>query len=138
MNQMKKKHLPKFRRQEWYRFKRLGDKWRKPRGSDSKMRVGGRGKPLTVSIGYKSPKTTRNVHPSGFVEVLVNNLRDLEGMDAHSQSVRIASGVGRKKREQIIAKSKELNLKVLNIGVKKHETERTEEASSPNPQSGDK
>jgi large subunit ribosomal protein L32e len=130
---MKKKRLPKFRRQEWFRFKRLGEKWRRPRGGDSKMRLCKSGKPPLVSIGYRSPKATRGTHPSGLSEVLVNNPRDLEGTDGRRQAVRIASGVGKRKREQIIAKAKELNLKVLNVGVGKRETERKEEASGSNP-----
>ena len=129
MNQMKKKSLPKFRRQEWFRFKRLGEKWRKPRGGNSKMRVSRSGRPPLVSIGYRSPKATRGVHPSGLREVLVNNPHDLEGIDGRKQAVRIASGVGKRKREQIIARTKELNLKVLNAGVEKREIERKEEAS---------
>jgi large subunit ribosomal protein L32e len=133
VNQMKKKSLPKFRRQEWFRFKRLGEKWRKPRGENSKMRAGRSGKPPVVSIGYRSPKATRGVHPSGLTEVLVNNPRDLEGIDGRRQAVRIASGVGKRKRGQIIARTKELNLKVLNVGVEKREIERKEEASGSNP-----
>lgn len=133
MKQMKKKRLPKFRRQEWFRFKKLGKKWRRPRGKDSKMRVGKSGKPPTVSVGYRSPKTARGVHPSGLAEILVSSPRDLEGIDARRQAVRIASGVGKKKRQQIIAKARELNLKVLNPGVEKREIERKEEASGSNP-----
>jgi len=64
---------------------------------------------------------------------LVNNPRDLEGIDGRRQAVRIASGVGKRKREQIIARTKELNLKVLNAGVEKREIERKEEASGSNP-----
>ncbi len=131
---MKKKRLTKFRRQEWFRFKKLGEKWRKPRGSDSKMRVGKSGKPPTVSIGYRSPKAARGVHPSGLAEILVNNPRDLEGIDARKQAIRIASGVGKRKREQIIAKARGLNLRVLNVGVEKREIEVVkEEASGSNP-----
>ena len=29
---------PAFKRQNWFRYKRLGDKWRRPRGIHSKMR----------------------------------------------------------------------------------------------------
>lgn len=126
MRKMKKKRLPKFRRQEWSRFKRLGEKWRKPRGRDSKMRVRERGKPSLVSIGYRSPRVARGVHPSGLAEVLVSGPRDLEGIDARKQAVRIASSVGGRKREQIIVKARELNLRVLNPGVKKPEVEKRE------------
>lgn len=127
---MTKKRSQKFRRQEWFRFKKLGEKWRKPRGKDSKMRLGMSGKPPVVSVGYKSPQATRHVHPSGLMEVLVNNPRDLGGIDPSRQAVRISSKVGKRKREQIVAKARDLNIKVLNPGVKKHETERKEEIGS--------
>ncbi len=130
---VKKRRLPEFKRQEWFRFKRLGEKWRKPRGRDSKMRLERSGKPPLVSIGYRSPRATRGVHPSGLREFLVNNPLDLEGVDANTHVARIASGVGGKKRELIMAKAKELNIKVLNPRVKKHETEHKEEASGSNP-----
>lgn len=127
---MMKRRLPKFRRQEWFRFKRLGEKWRKPRGRDSKMRLGRRGKAASVSIGYRSPRETRGAHPSGFTEILVFRPQDLEGMDASRQVARIASAVGRRKREEIIAKAKERGIRVLNPGVEKRETEPKEETSS--------
>lgn len=126
---MRKKRLPKFRRQEWFRFKRLGEKWRKPRGRDSKMRLGKSGKPPLVSVGYRAPRATRGTHPSGLAEVLINGVRDLEGIDAGKQAVRIASGVGKRKREQIVSRAKELNIRVLNPGVEKSETERKEKDS---------
>jgi len=127
---MKKKRLPKFRRQEWFRFKRLGEKWRKPRGRDSKLRVRKRGKGKLVTIGYRSPREIRGLHPSGLSEVTIKNLKELEGIDASKNVVRIASTVGRKKREQILRKADELKIRVLNPGVKKHETGQEKKASS--------
>jgi large subunit ribosomal protein L32e len=125
----KKNRMPKFRRQEWFRFRRLGEKWRRPRGKDSKMRLGKRGKPAMPSVGYKSPKLTRGLHPSGLVEVLVNSLKDIEGLNPSRQAVRIASSVGRRKREQIITRAKELGIRVLNPEVKERGAEGTEETS---------
>ncbi len=128
MRMARKKRAPKFRRQEWFRFAKLGEKWRRPRGSDSKMRLGIRGKPATVSVGYRSPKSVRGVHPSGLIEVLVHGPRDLEGLDAKKQAVRIASSVGGRKREQILAKTKELGIRVLNPGGEKREVEHATQA----------
>jgi len=121
----RKKRVPKFRRQEWFRFARLGEKWRKPRGRDSKMRLGIGGKPALVSIGYRSPRSVRGIHPSGLVEILVHGPRDLEGLDAGKQAIRIASGVGGRKREKILAQAKELGIKVLNPGGEKRGVEHT-------------
>jgi len=125
----RKKRMPKFRRQEWFRFRRLGEKWRRPRGKDSKMRMGRSGKPAMPSVGYKSPKLTRGLHPSGLAEVMVSSLRDIEGVNSSRQAVRITSSVGRRKREQILARAKELGIRVLNPEVKKRGAESTEETS---------
>lgn len=124
----RKKRAPKFRRQEWFRFTKLGEKWRKPRGSDSKMRLGIRGKPAVVSVGYRSPRSVRGIHPSGLVEILVHGPRDLDGLDAGKQAIRIASGVGGRKREKILARAKELGIRVLNPGGEKRGAEHTAQA----------
>lgn len=121
--------MPKFRRQEWFRFKRLGEKWRRPRGRDSKLRVRKSGKGSLVSIGYRVPRIMRGFHPSGLAEVLVKRPSELEKIDASKQVVRIASSVGRKKREQILKKAEELRIRVLNPGVKKNEAGHEEKAS---------
>ena len=123
MKKLPKKRAPRFRRQEWFRFARLGEKWRKPRGRDSKMRLGMSGKPAVPSIGYRSPKEVRGVHPSGLIEVRVGTPRELERVDASKQAIRIASSVGRRKREQILARARELKIRVLNPRGEKCGTE---------------
>jgi len=121
-----RKRKPKFRRQEWFRFKRLGEVWRKPRGRDSKMRVGIRGKPAMPSVGYRLPKRLRGLHPSGMVEVLVHNPGELRRVDPSRQVVRIASAVGGLKRKQILELAKELKVRVLNPRGEGREAEHAE------------
>jgi len=125
-----KRKKPKFRRQEWFRGKKLGEKWRKPRGLDSKMRLSRKGKPPVPSIGYKSPKKVRGLHPSGLAEVIVSRPNDLEKMNPVKQAARIASSVGRKKRGLIIKRAQELEIKVLNPRGVKIEVEHAEKAGS--------
>jgi large subunit ribosomal protein L32e len=108
-----------FKRQSWWKHKRLGEKWRKPRGRDSMMRLGIKGKPPLVSIGYRKPKTSRGLHPSGRAEVLVHNLRELEGIDPRKQVARIASGVGKRLRTKLLERARERGISVLNPGVRK-------------------
>ncbi|MFN4133111.1 MAG: 50S ribosomal protein L32e [Candidatus Hadarchaeales archaeon] len=105
---------PKFRRQDWWAVKRVGEKWRKPRGIDSKMRIRKKGKPPLVSVGYRSPKATRNLHPSGAVEILVKNMKDLEKADPAKNVVRIASGIGLRLKLQIVKRAAEKGIRVLN------------------------
>ena len=105
---------PDFRRQESWRYKRVEESWRRPRGIDSKMRKKKKGWPRSVEVGYRSPKKTRNHHPSGYVEALVYNVDDVEEVDSKTQVIRIAHTVGMRKRVEISARAEERGIRVLN------------------------
>lgn len=105
---------PEFVRQESWRYKRLKPSWRKPKGIDSKMRLRVKGWPKIVKVGYRGPAAVRGLHPSGFRDVLVYNVSDLQRLNPETDAARIAHTVGAKKRREILAKAKELGIKVLN------------------------
>ena len=106
---------PEFLRSEYYKRKRLqGAKWRKPRGMHSKMRQHYAYRRNVVSIGYGSPKGARGLHPSGFKEVMVHNVKDLARINPETEAARVAHKVGMKKRIEIEAKAEELKIRVLN------------------------
>ena len=105
---------PAFHRQEWFRYKRFGDEWRKPQGGQSKLRRHFGYRWNLPSVGYRGPREVRGRHPSGFIEVLVHNERQLEGLDPAKQAVRVAHGVGARKREIIEKACDDRGLRVLN------------------------
>ncbi|MCL2607869.1 MAG: 50S ribosomal protein L32e [Methanomassiliicoccaceae archaeon] len=105
---------PEFRRQEWFRYSKLGEKWRRPKGIHSKMRRKMKHRPPAVAIGYRGPAAARDLHPSGFEEKLVFNAADLEGIDPKKQAVRIGGTVGTRKRIIIEDRADELGIRVLN------------------------
>jgi|TARA_Y100000766_G_C18871723_1_gene588620 large subunit ribosomal protein L32e len=106
---------PKFRRQEWYRYKRLSRSgWRKPKGYQSKQRLNMKYRTPMARVGYGKIKSARNLHPSGFEEVLVHNTGGLEGVDPATQAIRVARGVGNRKRSAIHDKADEMGIRVLN------------------------
>jgi large subunit ribosomal protein L32e len=106
---------PEFLRQEWHRRKRLqSTKWRKPVGDHSKMRQHYGYRRNVVSIGYGSPKDARGLHPSGFKEVRVWNVSDLEKINPETEAARVAHQVGMRKRADIEAKADELGIRILN------------------------
>jgi len=105
---------PRFRRQESWRYKRVTDRWRRPHGIDSKMRKKVKGWPASPTTGYRSPKKTRGLHPSGFVEARVQSVADLGGIDPELQAIRIARTVGGRKRVEILALAEEKGIHVLN------------------------
>lgn len=105
---------PAFKRQDYHKKKRTPESWRRPRGNLSKQRRGVKGKGQTVKAGYRTPTDVRGRHPSGFEEVRVFNTDDLDGVDADTQAVRIASSVGARKRERIEEEAEHAQIRVLN------------------------
>jgi large subunit ribosomal protein L32e len=105
---------PQFNRQDHHKKKRTPTSWRAPRGKLSKQRRGIKGKGDTVEAGFRSPQAVRGKHPSGFEEVRVHNVDDLEGVDGDTEAVRIASKVGARKREQIEEAAEDAEIRVLN------------------------
>ena len=118
---------PAFKRQNWFRYKRLGQKWRKPRGMHSKMRTRRKYRPPVASISYRGPAAARGLHPSGFAEVVVHRPADLETIDPQREAARIAATVGDRKREVIEARAAELKIRVLNSRGYEDDSEEEEE-----------
>lgn len=109
-----KKRTPQFLREEWFRYKRIPKNWRRPDGITSKMRINLKYRPSKVRVGFRSPKEVRGLHASGFKEIRVFNLKDLEAIDPKTQAARVGSTVGTKKRNDIEKKAEELNIRILN------------------------
>ncbi|HEQ78694.1 MAG TPA: 50S ribosomal protein L32e, partial [Euryarchaeota archaeon] len=104
------------KRQEWFRYKKLGDAWRKPRGVHSKLRRSLKYRIKKVKIGFRGPRLSRGLHPSGFKEVLVHNTADLQKVDPAVECARISRTVGNRKKEAILNRADELGIKILNRG----------------------
>jgi len=112
-----KARIPKLLRQESWRYKRIKESWRRPRGVTNRTRRGRRGWPKRVSVGYKTPSKWRHLHPSGLREVNVDRVADLEGLDAKECVARISHTVGERKRVAIINRAKELQIRIVNPGA---------------------
>jgi len=109
---------PDFKQQNFGRKKRISDRWRKPKGHQSKMRHRFKGYPIMVSKGWRSPVEVRGLHLKGYETVLVSNVAQVEKVDK-SKAIIIAGTVGDKKRLAIIEKAESLNIPVLNIKTDK-------------------
>ena len=108
---------PSFIRQESWKYVKLSESWRKPKGIDNHQRKQKKGWPRIVRAGFGGPKIARGLHPSGYTDNLVHNLKDLEELDPKTDGIRFAHGLGRKKRLAIIAKAKERSFKIFNARV---------------------
>jgi len=123
-----KNKKPSFVRAESWKYDRFSLSWRKPRGLDNKIRRKIKGWPAGPSMGYKGPNIARGLHPSGYREVIVNNVAELSIIDPNTQAARIAHTVGKRKRAEIVAEAKNRNIKILNMKVSAEEKEEKEEA----------
>ena len=121
--QRRRQDKPAFNRQDHHKKKRVPTSWRRPRGNLSKQRRGIKGKGDTVEAGFRTPEEVRGLHPSGFEEVYVHNVDDLEGVDGDTQAVRIASKVGGRKREAIEESAEDRGIRVLNPTYEEVEVE---------------
>ena len=110
-----RKKQPKFRRQEWFRYRRLSRTgWRKPNGLQSSQRLNRKYRSPMARVGYGKVAAARDLHPSGFEEVLVHRPEDLDGIDPSLQAARVGGTVGGRKRVLIHERADELGIRVLN------------------------
>ena len=118
MRRRLKARKPEFRHYEEHKKLRLrGLGWRRPKGRHNKFRERYGGKwsgRILPNPGFSSPKAVRGLHPSGYEDVLVFSLKDLEKIDPSTQAARISSRVGLKKRLVIEEKASEMGIKILN------------------------
>jgi large subunit ribosomal protein L32e len=106
---------PRFVRPESWRYFRLKENWRNPRGLDHKVRLMYKGWPPAAGSGYGGPRLSRGLHPSGFTEVLVYNVEQLSKIEPKTQAVRIGHRVGKRKKANILAEARRKKIVVLNL-----------------------
>ena len=112
---IQKKKQPAFRRQEWFRYKRLSHSgWRKPKGYQSKQRLNMKYRSPMARIGFGKIAAVRGLHSSGFEEVLVHQIGDMDSLNPELQAIRIGSTVGNRKRMAIHARADDLGVRILN------------------------
>lgn len=107
---------PQFKRAACHKFKRLDSNWRRPRGTQGKQRRKYVSKGALAQVGYGSPAAVKGLHPSGYSDVLISSVDELELIDSSYEAIRIASTVGARKKAIIITKAEELGIKILNPG----------------------
>jgi large subunit ribosomal protein L32e len=112
-----------FKRDGYGKKRQLSDSWRKPRGQHNKQREQKKAKGALPKPGFGSPIAVRGMHPSGFFEVLISSVKELEGIDPKTHAVRIGATVGERTRvglqEKAIAEGfKVLNARVVKTGAK--------------------
>ena len=92
-----KSKKPTFTRQDAHKIKGISNKWRRPKGLQSKVRLSKKGYVRKPSQGFRSPKLVRGLNNKGLKEVLIYNIKDFSSIDKNSIAV-ISSTVGKKKK----------------------------------------
>jgi large subunit ribosomal protein L32e len=103
-----------FKRDGYGKKKQLSDSWRKPRGQHNKQREQKKAKGALPKPGFGSPIAVRGMHPSGFFEVLISSVKELEGIDPKTHAIRIGATVGERTRVGLQGKALAAGFKVLN------------------------
>jgi len=113
---IRSKRKPEFLRHLWWKFPKFSNdpKWRRPKGIDNPIRAKEKGYPPIVSVGYRTPRSIRGLHPSGLRPVVVYNVRELECLDPSEVIIYVGSTVGTRKRSELIKKAQEMGFLVAN------------------------
>ena len=123
-----------FKRDGYGKKKQLSDSWRKPKGQHNKQREQKKAKGALPKPGFGSPIAVRGMHPSGFFEVLISSVKELEGIDPKTHAIRIGATVGERTRvglqEKAIAEGfKVLNARMVKTGTKPEKVQKPEKVT---------
>ena len=109
-----RREKPEFNRVDYYK-KKVSPGWRRPKGKYARRKkVLKYSKGAAPNIGYSMSKEFRGLHPSGYEIVEVENVKQLEKIDANKQGIKIKK-VGKKKKIEIIKAALEKKIKILNV-----------------------
>ncbi|MFW6383525.1 MAG: eL32 family ribosomal protein [Nanoarchaeota archaeon] len=109
-----KKRKPDFVRQDAHKKVRVKSSWRKPKGWNSKMRQGLRGYRSCVTPGFKSPLAVRGLTREGLEMVRISRKEDLVGLVPEKHALVISSGLGTRKKIEVLEVALAKNFTVTN------------------------
>ena len=112
-----KSKKPDFIRQDNPKRRKLNDKWRKPKGIHSKIRHHFKGRRKMPSPGYKSPAAVKGLHATGLKMITIFSPGEVIKINKDNEGIIIAKGVGTRKRLEILKKSREMEIIVLNLNA---------------------
>jgi large subunit ribosomal protein L32e len=112
-----KKRKPTYRRQQNKQFAKFkkDSAWRRPKGYQSKMRLGRRGHRAMPEVGYGSPKEVRGLNKNGLKEVVISNVVELKAVDTKTQIAVISKTVGGRKKLDILNEAKKAKMDIGNV-----------------------
>merc|ERR1719352_232736 len=112
-----KKRIKKFSRfQSDCKAGSIKSNWRRPKGIDSAVRRKFKGRTLMPNVGYGTTAKYRNLQPNGFMKFMVKNVKELDILLTQNRffAAEIAHCVSSRKRKEILARARILDIKILN------------------------
>ncbi|XP_038166430.1 60S ribosomal protein L32-like [Arvicola amphibius] len=109
-----KKRIKKFTQHQSDRYIKIKRNWRKPRGTDNRVRRRFKGQILTPNTGYGSNRKSKHKLPSGFRKYQVHSIKEPEVLLMCSTSfcAEIAHNVSSKNGEAIVERAAQPAIRV--------------------------
>jgi large subunit ribosomal protein L32e len=124
-----KNRKPEFKQQNFGIKKKISDRWRRPKGLQSKMRHKFKGYNIMVSSGWRSPVEVRGLDRHGYETVIISNVKEVAKVEKH-QAIIISGNVGNKKRMEIIEQAEKLKIPIVNIKTDKFKAKIAQEKAN--------
>ncbi|MBI4018189.1 MAG: hypothetical protein HY368_01125 [Candidatus Aenigmarchaeota archaeon] len=115
-----------FKPQDYFRYKKTGSRWQKPRGKQSKLRKSKKGAGRMPGAGYRTPKKFRGLERGVIKAVVVESDRDLAGV-GENEAIIISAALGKRKIYLIASAARQRGIKILNMKSAEAAAERQEE-----------
>ena len=113
-----KARKPAFLAQDTHKKKRIRQRWKRPRGLQSKVRLHKRGYRRGVSSGWRSPKAARGLSREGLIPVRVENLSQLESLDPKTQGALVSGRVSIRTKKALYDAANQRSITILNRDAK--------------------
>ena len=113
-----KSKKPDFLAQDTHKKKRIRQRWKRPRGLQSKVRLNKRGYRRGVSTGWRSPKSVRGLSPEGLIQVRVETLAQLEALDPKTQGAIVSGRVSIRTKKALYDAATAKKITILNRDAK--------------------
>lgn len=117
--------MKRFIRQQKF-LKKLEEKWRKPKGIHSKLRLQKKGHGLNPKIGYSKKIGIKNLIQD-LKPVYITNISQINHVNQNNECIIISSTLGLKKKLELVKKANEKNLKIVNLDANKFIKEKEEQ-----------
>jgi large subunit ribosomal protein L32e len=106
---------PNFLREDYQKRACIPLPWRRPRGVHSKLRHRFAGHRALVNPGYGSPKEAYGLSPSGYEQILVHTISELQKLNSKTQGAILGSTIGLPRKIALLTEAKKLGVRVLNV-----------------------